>query len=292
MARPPAAASVVSARNASSSEVERGVSSCSGTPGRERDLADPRGVGRRRRRALRPAPRRAVSPSLLERRAQLVRPRRAHEHARARAVRLCTGPCCDEPAAVDDDDVVDGLRDLGEHVARDEHRAALGGHRRAGSRAASGCPAGRGRWRARRGRAPAGRRAASRRARAAGACRASTCPRAGRRRRRAPRAAAPRRRAMRGSPAIAASARRWLRPRAARDARPRPRGSRRRCGRARRARRSGGPAIVAVPAVGRARPRTMRSVVVLPAPFGPEEAGHRALAHARTTGRRPRSRDP
>ena len=36
---------------------------------------------------------------------------------------------------------------------------------------------------------------------------------------------------------------------------------------------------VALPAVGRTRPRMMRSVVVFPAPFGPEEAGDRALAH-------------
>ena len=35
----------------------------------------------------------------------------------------------DRAAAVDDDDVVGGLRDLGQHVAGDEHRAALGGER-------------------------------------------------------------------------------------------------------------------------------------------------------------------
>ena len=34
-----------------------------------------------------------------------------------------------EPAPVDDHDLVDGLRDLGEDVARDEHRAALGRER-------------------------------------------------------------------------------------------------------------------------------------------------------------------
>ena len=70
------------------------------------------------------------------------------------AGQLADGALGDEPAAADDHDVVDGLRDLGEHVAGDQHRAALGGAARAGSRAASGCPAGRGRWRARRGPAP------------------------------------------------------------------------------------------------------------------------------------------
>ena len=49
----------------------------------------------------------------------------------------------------------------------------------AGSRAASGCPAGRGRWRARRAPAPAGRRAARPPGRAAGACRASSRRRGG-----------------------------------------------------------------------------------------------------------------
>jgi hypothetical protein len=35
----------------------------------------------------------------------------------------------DRAAAVDDDDLVGGLGDLGEHVAGDEHGAALGGER-------------------------------------------------------------------------------------------------------------------------------------------------------------------
>ena len=36
---------------------------------------------------------------------------------------------------------------------------------------------------------------------------------------------------------------------------------------------------VALPAVGRTRPRMTRSVVVFPAPFGPEESRNRALAN-------------
>ena len=80
----------------------------------------------------------------------------------------------DQAAVVDDHHGVDGLRDLGEHVAGDQHGAALRRRTRAAGRAASGCPPGRGRWRARRGSAPPGRRAARSPGRAAAACRART----------------------------------------------------------------------------------------------------------------------
>ena len=47
----------------------------------------------------------------------------------SRAVSSCERRLGDEPAAVHDQHAVDGLRDLGEHVARDEHRPAAGGER-------------------------------------------------------------------------------------------------------------------------------------------------------------------
>ena len=52
--------------------------------------------------------------------------RRGRSTARARTRRRA--------AAVDDQDLVDGLRDLGEHVARDEHGLPLGGEARRKSR--------------------------------------------------------------------------------------------------------------------------------------------------------------
>ena len=68
----------------------------------------------------------------------------------------------DQAAVGDDDDVVDGLLDLLQQVAGDQHRSCPGrGRGGAGRRAASGCPRGRGRWPARRGPAAAGRRAAT-----------------------------------------------------------------------------------------------------------------------------------
>ena len=67
---------------------------------------------------------------------------RGQELAQPRGSGLCTrvAPCAPastsaivacwiELAAVDDHDAVDGLRDLGEHVARDENRATLGRER-------------------------------------------------------------------------------------------------------------------------------------------------------------------
>ena len=140
----------------------RAASSCSGDADRE-------ARGRRSASALRPctcstlAVARAPPPRALERRGELRRAA-ASAPARRRPVKSAIGPLLDQPAAMDDDDVVDGL--LRPRRARGWRRAPCGPRRprRAGSRAASGCPAGRGRWRARRGPAPPGRRAASPRA--------------------------------------------------------------------------------------------------------------------------------
>src|SRR3954452_7103256 len=51
----------------------------------------------------------------------------AHAAAAAGGHELVERRLADRAAAVDDDDVVGGLGDLGEHVAGDEHGAALGG---------------------------------------------------------------------------------------------------------------------------------------------------------------------
>ena len=179
----------------------------------------------------------------------------------------------DQGAVGDDHDVVDGLLDLLQQVAGDQHGLALvvrrGG---AGSRAASGCPRGRGRWPARRGPAAAGRRAAtgpaqplpharssSRRpacARTPGCRSARAARRPGGPARRRPRrwCAGGRGRSVPGCTSVASSAA----PTTASG---------------RRGRRTPGRRSVAVPDVGRTRPSSIRSVVVLPAPFGPEEAG-------------------
>ena len=54
--------------------------------------------------------------------------RRADPHARAgAAAQRRERAVGDQPAVVDDHDLVDGLGDLGQHVAREQHRAALGG---------------------------------------------------------------------------------------------------------------------------------------------------------------------
>ena len=88
---------------------------------------------------------------------------------RASASQLGQGRLLDRAALADDDDVVDRLLDLGACGSR----PGWSGPRRpgrAGSRAATGCPRGRGRWPARRGSAPAGRRPARPRGRGAAAC--------------------------------------------------------------------------------------------------------------------------
>ena len=94
----------------------------------ERELADRLLASSRRPRACR-APSWAASwPRSASTAGERLVVRRADPHARAgaaaqrreRAVR-------DEPAVVDHDDLVDGLGDLGQHVAGEQHRAALGG---------------------------------------------------------------------------------------------------------------------------------------------------------------------
>ena len=80
----------------------------------------------------------------------------------------------DQLAAVDDQHLIDGLCDLGEHVAGDQHGSLGRLRRRAGSRVASGRLPGRARSPARRGSTARGRRAAPRPAPAADACRASS----------------------------------------------------------------------------------------------------------------------
>ena len=177
----------------------------------------------------------------------------------------------DELAAVDDHDAVDGLRDLGEHVARDEDRPAFGGERAQEVAQPAHARRDRGRWRARRARAPRGRRAARSRARAAGACRASSPSRAASRRRSARRARAPPRRA-------SAEARRRRRAHGGgcgRIARMDLARLEHRADLVQRPRRARGRRW---PSDGRARrrpdatsPSTERSVVDLPAPFGPRK---------------------
>ena len=73
---------------------------------------------------------------------------------------LGAGALGDQPARVHDPDVGAHLLDLGEQVARDQHRRAVAGQRRRSAGGPPGCPAGRGRWSARR--APAGPWAVSR----------------------------------------------------------------------------------------------------------------------------------
>ena len=87
---------------------------------------------------------------------------------------LLEGAACAQPAVGDDHDVVDGLLDLREVVAGDEHGPCRERRSGVGSRAASGCPPDRARWWARREPGSAGRRAARPPARAAAACRASS----------------------------------------------------------------------------------------------------------------------
>ena len=106
------------------------TSSCSTTPAGRRDLADAVGrraaheqhavaVGRRRR-----CPR-ARAPPAARRPAGCARAP-TPPSARRQLVERRLG---DEPAAVDDQHAVDRLRDLGQHVARHEHRPAAGRER-------------------------------------------------------------------------------------------------------------------------------------------------------------------
>ena len=113
--------SPVSSRKTSSSVARSVVSSCSTTPFAAADLPNPLGRCRHDHGAVaeparvaaeqgRPAGRPPASGSAC--------PRRAGEH-------LVHRPLQHEPAVRDDHDLVDGLRDLGEHMAGDEDGAAL-----------------------------------------------------------------------------------------------------------------------------------------------------------------------
>ena len=87
-----------------------------------------------------------------ERGLQLLGLRRAHATTGCvDAVSSLDGPLGQQPALAHDEDVVDGLLDLGQHVAGDEDGAALGWRACAGTCAATASPPGRGRWPARRG---------------------------------------------------------------------------------------------------------------------------------------------
>ena len=185
----------------------------------------------------------------------------------------------DEPAPVHDHQVRAGLLDLGQQVAGDDDGPAARPRTGSSPRASRGSAAGRGRWSARRGSAGRAGRAWPARWRAAAACPASTC--------------APRGPARRRGPAISSASLEVgvlggaagglpvqlqvgpARSGAAGSRRPR---RRRRPGTA-PARRGGSacPKTRISPASGRIRPISMRRVVVLPAPFGPEQAEHLAL---------------
>ena len=191
-------------------------------------------------------------------------------------------------------------RALGDHAAVVDHRDAVGepvglvevlrGEQHGGARrpraprssprAGAGC-AGRARWWARRGTAPAGARPARRRGRGGGACRRSRSSRGGRR----PRSASKR---SSSSPARSRDGRAaevveppdHLEVLEARSGSRRPPRTGRR-GRSasaarRRPRTTSRPATRAVPPSGGSSVVRMRTAVVLPAPFGPEQAEHGA----------------
>ena len=171
----------------------------------------------------------------------------------------------------DDHDVVDGLGDLGQQVARDEHACRRRRRTRAGTAAASGRLRGRGRWPARPGSARRGS-PSSAPARPSRWRMPSEKPLT----RRSPASARPTSSStsstrLSGSPAAAASTRRWSRARRPgwklvglehrADVADRRRRARRRAGRRWwRCRRSAST-----------RPSSIRRVVVLPAPFGPRK---------------------
>ena len=204
-----------------------GRSSARGTPPRARSTAaTARAAGRRprtrsrrparrrrrRRRARRPASRRRAAPRATSAvRSTSGRGVRTSTPAPA-AVRLCTGPCWTSRPRWMTTTSSTVCATSARTWLETEHRAPLGRHRRAGSRAASGCPAGRGRWpgssRTSTRGSPSSVAASPRRwrmpseylpARRSAALSSSTS-----RRTSSTRDA--------GSPAIAASARRWLRP--------------------------------------------------------------------------------
>ena len=96
-----------------------------GEAGGEGELADVRDAAVRHVQRVGRAAAHAGADAL-ERRGELRGARRAHPHAGGGGERGHRA-LPDDPPAVDDDDVVDGLLDLGEHVAGDEDRAPLAG---------------------------------------------------------------------------------------------------------------------------------------------------------------------
>src|SRR5450755_3332796 len=95
--------------------------------GGERQVADLRGAetGDEQHAVLGAAD---LGSGSLDNRGEVREARRAHAHL-PRAHQAVDRALVDEPAVVDHDHVVDGLRDLAEHVARDQHGPALGGKR-------------------------------------------------------------------------------------------------------------------------------------------------------------------
>ena len=178
----------------------------------------PRGLRRRsgrdrgrRRRACRSPSVSMSAPAQARRSARRIGIRGADQ--RAVVGEVIDGPAGDEPALVDDDDVVDEVLHLGEEVAGDEHGVAPCGSSPEQVAQIVDALAGRGRWRVRRAPARPGRRAAPRRARAAASCPASRCrPGGGRVRCRGRPRRGPRRRGRSGDRMPAATMRRWLRP--------------------------------------------------------------------------------
>ena len=174
-----------------------------------------------------------------------------------------------QPAAGDHADPVADLLHLGRAGG---WRAARSARRRRGRPAAPACRPcrpGRGRWSARRAPAGRGRPAARRPRRGAASCRASTAC-TGRRpgRRRSTRSST------RVDPAVVQAAVAGQHPQVvpAGEVGVEARALDQRADPGDRAGSPGGsPSTVAAPAVGRTRPSSIRSVVVLPAPFGPRK---------------------
>ena len=122
--------SPVSSRKRSSSVARSCVSSKIGMPLLGRERADRLQRGAVDDHRVGPPVGDDAGALLLEQRAQLVEARRAHEDRPPVALdEVGQRALHDEPAGADHDDAVDGLLDLGQHVAGDQHRAALGGER-------------------------------------------------------------------------------------------------------------------------------------------------------------------
>ena len=101
------------------------VSSCSGTPAS--NAISPTRAGSSASTTSKSPSTVTVSPARSSASRSWSGARRAHDHVPA-GREPADRALVDELAAVDHHDVVDRLRHLGQHVAGDEHRAALGGH--------------------------------------------------------------------------------------------------------------------------------------------------------------------